>query len=78
MKNQYGLECPLSWGDIDVDHNWVSMDANGEIWSHRYKPVLIGSQWFSFDFFELFVNHIGSLPADFKKCLWKRPKTQSE
>jgi hypothetical protein len=78
MKNEYGLKCPVFWADVLPEHEWVATDANGEVWSYKDKPKIKNNQWQACNYSLACVSFKGLSPADFKKCLWKRPKTQSE
>jgi hypothetical protein len=77
MKNEHGLECPANWNDLHLCYNWLAIDANGEVWAYEKKPNVSGARWECFGFPLRSIGYRNP-PADFKQCLWKRPKTQSE
>jgi hypothetical protein len=78
MENKHGLKCPLDWDKQPSHYKWLAVDKDGEIWAYENKPkVLHNPHWQSVDYNFWFKGKTDP-PADFKKCLWKRPKTQSE
>ncbi len=78
MINEYGLECPVNWEDIPLDYKWVAIDGNGDIWAYRKIPYVIGMEWQTYDRNWVSISTSGSSRDDFMKCLWERPKIQSE
>jgi hypothetical protein len=76
--NEHGLECPIDWDKSPSHYKWTAVDTDGEIWSYANKPKISSSpRWQAVDYRFWFRYKIDP-PADFKKCLWERPKTQSE
>jgi len=77
MKNEHGFKCPLNWDKLPINYRWIAIDANGEIYAYKNKPkILDDSYWINVQ--DFWFKGKTDPPADFKKCLWKRPKTQSE
>jgi hypothetical protein len=76
MKNEHGLECPVSWEEIDPDFNWVALDWNGDICAYAERPLL-SRAWHAATFRCKRLKTTEPL-KDYSLCLWKRPKTQSE
>ncbi|NBO22924.1 hypothetical protein EBU94_06270 [bacterium] len=74
MKNKYGLECPVNWEDVPLDHNWVAIDGNGDIWTYKNKPYVNGMEWRTYDHNWTSISTEGLPRDDFMKCLWEHPK----
>jgi hypothetical protein len=74
MENKHGLKCPLDWDKLPSHYKWLAVDKDGEIWAFENKPkVLRNPHWQAVDYNFWFKGKTDP-PADFKKCLWKRPK----
>jgi hypothetical protein len=77
MENEHGLKCPLDWDKLPSHYKWLGVNTGGEIFAYENKPRCLDYTWQSIGINFWFLGTTDS-PADFKKCLWKRPKTQSE
>jgi hypothetical protein len=74
MKNEHGLECPISWDKIPNEHNWIAADFDGITCSFESKPEFDNGCWFTQEVSIWGFNECFNPPADASKCLWKRPK----
>jgi hypothetical protein len=72
--NEHGIECPVSWQDVHWYYKWLAIDADGEVWAYKNKPISKGQTWRSKDYYFGFLGK-KSLPIDFTKCLWQRPES---
>ena len=50
---------------------WVTVDANGEVWEYAKKPTIANEMWNYSESARL--RYIGrvSPPRDFKSCIWE-------
>jgi hypothetical protein len=79
MKNEYGLECPISWDKIHDDHHWIAIDWDGTVCSFQLEPKFNNGYWIDQkDSLLEFIECLEYLIHHPSECLWKRPKTQNE
>ena len=83
MKNQHGIECPVSFDTIPEQYNWVAVETNGGVFAYKEKPVFFRTENINKIWSHASGLLIGSNtkfirfvenPDDASLCLWERPK----
>ena len=79
MKNEHGLDFPIVWSNLRLYHQWVAIDANGELWAFPEKPEIdkASRRWIPASSICTYICDVNP-PADFTQCIWQRDKIESK
>jgi hypothetical protein len=64
------------WENAKSIINWMSIDANGDIWHYENEPFLRTETWNAINCVCQFIGTT-TPPTDFTKCIYQRPKTET-
>lgn len=76
MVNDWGVKCPVNWDNVRPEHNWVTVNPDGKVWSYNKRPILHENIWKASDFG---ASHIGTTEyPTFSEWMfiWERPRVK--
>ena len=79
MQNSKVVKCPIDWSEVPARYEWVSLDVDGDVYAHVYKPSLadLSGWWQSGDCMKIKKITEVLQFIDLSKCgIWHRGDPQ--